>query len=233
MIPLKDTIRARGFSIVNWLLIAANVGVFLVMTWLTPPQQEWVIRALGVVPTRLLGHLDIGQMLTLLTSQFLHGGWFHLISNMWALYIFGDNVEDCMGSRRYLAFYLLSGVVAGLAQSFLSPGSNIPMVGASGAIAGVLGAYLVLFPRSQVITLVPVFLFPWFVQIPAVLYLFLWFVSQLFSGLFALAAADTVGMYGGVAWWAHVGGFVTGLVLARLLARRGYNRCYADEIYPW
>lgn len=233
MIPLKDTIRARGFSIVNWGLIAANVGVFLVTTWLTPRQQEWLILALGVVPARLLGHLDIGQALTLLTSQFLHGGWFHLISNMWALYIFGDNVEDCMGSRRYLAFYLLSGVVAGLAQSFLSPNSNVPMVGASGAIAGVLGAYLVLFPRSQVITLVPVFLFPWFVQIPAVLYLFLWFVSQLFSGLFALAAADVVGMYGGVAWWAHVGGFVTGLVLARVLARRGYNRCYADEIYPW
>jgi membrane associated rhomboid family serine protease len=171
---------------------------------------------------------------TLFTNMFLHGGWFHIISNMWVLYIFGDNVEDRMGSGRYLVFYLLSGLAANLLQLFFSPGSDVPTIGASGAIAGVLGGYFLLFPRARVITLILLFIFPWFVEIPAVIFLGFWFVTQLFSGLSSLGTAAGMEM-GGIAWWAHVGGFVFGLLLVRIFSRRprAYQRWYSDEYWPW
>ncbi|MDW8325200.1 MAG: rhomboid family intramembrane serine protease [Anaerolineales bacterium] len=230
MLPLKDTVRARSFPLVNWLIIAANIVVFLFETSLTTRQLDRLILAYGVVPARLWNG-GPAEWLTIFTGMFLHGGWLHIFSNLWALYIFGDNVEDRMGSGRYLVFYLLSGVAAALAQAWIDPESRIPMIGASGAIAGVLGAYLVLFPNARVITLVPLFFLPWFVEVPALLYLGFWVFSQFFSGVLSVS---TVSM-GGVAYWAHIGGFVCGLLLVGLFARRprAQTRWYPDEYYPW
>jgi len=164
--------------------------------------------------------------------MFLHGGAFHLFSNMLALWIFGDNVEDRMGHVRYLLFYLLCGIAAALTHVYLNPTSPIPTVGASGAISGVLAAYFILFPNASVYTLIPLFFF-WIevVRIPAVIYLGFWFLSQLFNGVFALSV-DTLQASGGVAWWAHVGGFVAGLVLVWFF-RKPPERRYADEYWPW
>ncbi|HJW89164.1 MAG TPA: rhomboid family intramembrane serine protease [Anaerolineales bacterium] len=240
MLPLRDTIRSASFPIVNWILIAANTLVFLYETSLGTGALEEFIRAFGMTPARLslvnpLALVDQPLALaTLFTSQFLHGGWLHLISNMWTLFIFGDNVEDRMGSGRFLVFYLASGMVANLLQAFVFPASNIPTVGASGAIAGILGAYFLLYPRARVITLIPIFIYPWFVEISAIFYLGFWFVSQLFSGIYSIGLAGRAGM-GGVAWWAHIGGFIFGLVFVNLFTRRhqAYTRQYPDEYYPW
>jgi membrane associated rhomboid family serine protease len=151
---------------------------------------------------------------------------------MWTLYIFGDNIEDRMGSSRYLVFYLLAGLAAAVLQIYFAPNSSVPTLGASGAIAGVLGAYLLLYPRGRVITLIPIFILPWFVELPAFLFLGVWFLSQLSSGLLSLGAA---GDFGGIAWWAHIGGFVFGLVTVYLFVqrRRAYARWYNDEYWPW
>lgn len=239
MLPLRDTIRSYAFPLVNLIIIGLNTIAFLFELSLSPAGLERLISVFGLVPARMpLGDpaalLQNPQSLApLFSHMFLHGGWVHFLSNMWILYIFGDNVEDRMGSGRYLAFYLISGLVAGLLQSLVDPTSRIPSIGASGAIAGVLGAYFVLFPGARVVTLIPIFLFPWFVEIPALFYLGFWFVSQLFSGISALGVASM----GGVAWWAHIGGFVFGALVHRLFTprihpayRRRFNQ-YPDE-YP-
>ncbi|HCE17032.1 MAG TPA: rhomboid family intramembrane serine protease [Anaerolinea thermolimosa] len=232
MFPIKDTIRSRSFPAVTWLLILVNAAVFLFEINLSPRGLNAFVQMYALVPARL----DLANPLTwwpLLTHMFLHGGWLHIISNMWTLFIFGDNVEDRLGSFRFLIFYLLGGVLAGLAQALLTPGSTVPALGASGAIAAVLGAYFFFFPHSRVITFVPLFFLPWFVEIPAVIYLGFWFVSQLFSGVTSLAVAGGMAM-GGVAWWAHIGGFVVGLILARpFAAGRRVRPFYLDEYYPW
>lgn len=232
MLPLKDTVPSRSFPIVNWMLIILNVLAFL---WLSGagPWQERLINAFALIPRRLvLDWSNPFEYATIFTSMFMHGGWAHLLSNMLALYIFGDNVEDRMGSGRYLVFYLLSGVAAALAHVFFNPLSPLPTVGASGAISGVLAAYLLFFPTARVITLIPLFFLPWFVEIPAIIYLGMWFVSQLFNGMFAVAAG--IQALGGVAWWAHIGGFVAGFILAPLFARRRViRRVYIDEYSPW
>lgn len=234
MLPLYDTVRSRTIPLVTWSIIALNVAVFLVEASLGPRRLYEVIYTFGLVPARFFSHPGPGEVATLFTSMFLHGGWLHLLSNMWALFIFGDNVEDRMGHGRYLLFYLLVGVVAALVQAVMAHGSRVPMVGASGAISGVLGAYLMLYPGARVLTLVPVFFLPWFVELPAVLFLGLWFLSQLLNGFLSLAVAGPVATYGGVAWWAHIGGFVAGVVLVGLLARRRpYRRWYPDEYWPW
>lgn len=231
MLPLQDTVRARSFPLVNWLLIIANLLVFIFETSLTTRQLNRLVLAYGTVPVELLSG-NPREWLTVFSGMFLHGGWLHLISNLWALYIFGDNVEDRMGSGRYLIFYLISGVVAALTQAYITPASRFPMIGASGAIAGVLGAYLVLYPGARVITLIPLFILPWFVEIPALIYLGFWFVTQFFSGVLSLDVTATTGM---VAYWAHIGGFVCGLLLVGLFARRprAYYRWHRDEYYPW
>lgn len=232
MIPIKDTVRATQFPLVNTGFIVVNSAVFLYEVSLGRRLLTFV-DTWGLVPERFLGSPDDPfQWLTLFTSMFLHGGWFHLISNMVALYIFGDNVEDRMGHLRYLVFYLLCGVAAGLTHVFLNPDSPIPIVGASGAISGVLAAYLVLFPTATVIGIVPVLFFGFLTEIPAVFYIGAWFLSQLFNGLFSLLAPDELGTLGGVAWWAHVGGFVAGLALVKLFARRR-SYYYLDEYWPW
>jgi membrane associated rhomboid family serine protease len=231
MIPLRDTIRSESFPVVNILLIAANVLVFLFEAALSTQGFGRVVGVLGLVPSRFPSQMLIAWP-TLFTSMFLHGSWGHLISNMWVLFLFGDNVEDRMGPLRYLIFYLASGVVAGLTQVFFSAGSSLPTVGASGALAGVLGAYILLFPRAKVITLIPLFILPWFVDIPAVFFLGFWFLSQLWSGLLSLGAA---GAFGGIAWWAHVGGFVFGFLLVKVFAQpyRRHRQAFADEFFPW
>jgi membrane associated rhomboid family serine protease len=215
MIPLYDTARSRRVPIVTWLLIALNVLAFIYEIGLRAPDLERLVRSLGLVPAQLMAGPQT-EWTTIFTSMFLHGGWFHMLSNMWVLFIFGDNVEDRMGGGRYLMFYLLSGVAAGLLQSFVLPGSREPMIGASGAIAGVLGAYLVLFPRARVASLVPIFFIFTVIRIPAPMFLMFWFVSQLFSGWLSLGGATG----SGVAWWAHVGGFVFGILAVYFFARR-------------
>src|SRR5512134_274699 len=219
MIPLYDTVRSRKFPFINLLLIAANVAAFLYEVQLGAPALERFIFTWGVVPADITSDLA-GTWPTIFTSMFLHGGWFHLISNMWFLYIFGDNAEARMGPIRYLLFYLMSGVAAVLLQTYLLPASTVPMIGASGAIAGVLGAYLISFPHSRIASLVPIIFIFTIIEIPAVIFLVLWFLSQLYSGLFAMQGAST----SGIAWWAHIGGFLFGVITVFFFARRTVRR---------
>lgn len=215
MIPLYDTARRRRMPLVTWLLIAANIAIFIHEVGVSPAALEGFIRTWGLVPAQLLAQPQV-EWVTIVTSMFLHGGWLHILSNMWVLFIFGDNVEERMGGPGYLLFYLLSGVAAALLQSFLMPMSREPMIGASGAIAGVLGAYLILFPHARVASLVPILFIFTVIQVPATLFLLFWFVSQLFSGWLAIGGAAG----SGVAWWAHVGGFLFGILAVFLFARR-------------
>jgi len=215
MIPLYDTARRRRLPLVTWLLIAANIAIFVYEVGFSPAALERFIRAWGLVPAQLFAQPQI-EWVTILSSMFLHGGWLHILSNMWVLFIFGDNVEERMGGLSYLLFYLLSGVAAALLQSFLMPSSSEPMIGASGAIAGVLGAYLILFPHARVASLVPILFIFTVIQVPATLFLLFWFVSQLFSGWLAIGGSGG----SGVAWWAHVGGFLFGILTVFLFARR-------------
>jgi rhomboid family protein len=229
VIPLRDSVRPRSFPWMTWLIILANLAVFVVELGLAPRGLNRFFLHYGLVPAAV--HLrDASTWMPLLTSMFVHGGWLHILSNMWALYIFGDNVEDRLGPLRYLLFYLLAGVFAGLLNVWITPASTVPMVGASGAIAGVLGAYLVLYPRGRVLTLIPIFFLPWLIEIPSVVYLGFWFVSQFWSGIASLGGG---GMLGDVAWWAHVGGFAAGVLIA-LLMRPGSTRLphndYALEV---
>ncbi len=220
MIPLRDDVPSRHYPIVNTSLVVLNVAVFLLetVTLGAAPLQEFTYRW-GLVPAEFWRGGGLRVWITLFTSMFLHGGWWHLISNMLALYIFGDNIEDRVGHVGYLFFYLISGLMAAGAHLVAYSESTLPTVGASGAIAGVLGAYLALFPRARVLTLVPVFYFVRLIEIPAFIYLGFWFISQLFNGIFALTAAG-VFQSGGVAWWAHIGGFAFGLLSIRLIASR-------------
>ncbi len=228
MIPLRDTIRSRTFPIVTYFLIGLNVFVFLVENSLPVHKLDSLVVMYGIVPARVI-HSPFTGFYTLFTSMFLHGGWTHLIGNMWALYLFGDNVEDVMGHFRFIVFYILAGVVAGLVHVLFNPLSTVPTIGASGAIAGVMGAYFILFPRSTIITLVPLFFLPLFVEIPAVIFIGFWFLSQFFNGTLSLV---TPGVLGGVAWWAHVGGFAFGLLFHKLFTGRK-RKIYPDEIFPW
>ena len=197
------------------MIILANAVAFFYELRIGPSALNGFINTWGLVPVRLWSDPQ-SAWVTIFSAMFLHGGWFHIVSNMWVLFIFGDNVEDRMGSGQYLVFYLLSGVVAGLMQAFLLPGSAAPMIGASGAIAGVLGAYLVLFPRARILSLVPIFFIFTLIEIPAIIFLLFWFASQLFSGFLSLGGASG----SGVAWWAHIGGFLFGLLSVFVFARR-------------
>ncbi len=219
MIPLRDTVPSRRTPIVTWVLIGMNVLAFLYESMLEPDQLETLFMNYGLVPAVVWEEGLLSSLVPMLTSMFLHGGWMHLISNMLALYIFGDNVEDDLGRFRYILFYLLGGFVAGAAQLIFSRSSDLPTIGASGAIAAVLGAYLVLYPRARVVTLVPIFYFARIVQLPALLYLGFWFVSQLLNGALALVDPATLQL-GGVAYWAHIGGFAFGAAIIKILTPR-------------
>jgi membrane associated rhomboid family serine protease len=209
MIPLRDVIPSRTVPVVTIGLIAANALVFVFQLSLPDRELRALFYTYGLVPAAF-------DWPTLVTSMFLHAGWLHIIANMWFLWIFGDNVEDRMGHGRYLVFYLLCGVAAALGQAVIDPESSKPMVGASGAIAGVMGAYFVLYPRSRILTLLPILFFIQIVEVPAIVFLGLWFVFQLFSGVGSVAAHSQAG---GVAVWAHVAGFVFGLIGVFLFRR--------------
>lgn len=225
MIPIRDTSPVRRTPIVNYALIGANLLAFLYELWLPPPLLDRLIHAFAFVPARLwAGPSNLpGNVVTILVAMFLHGGFVHFVGNMLYLYIFGDNIEDRLGHGRYLFFYLLCGGAASLAHAFFNPASRIPSLGASGAISGVLGAYMILYPTARVVTLIPIFIYPLLVEIPALFFLLFWFVLQFFSG--ALSLAYGFSSQGGVAYFAHVGGFVAGILLLPLLApRRAWRR---------
>lgn len=226
MIPLRDNIPSRRFPAMTVLLILLNVLVFLYETSLTLPDREALIRTYGLVPRDLLRIWssfapDVsGGYLPLLTAIFLHAGWLHLLGNMLFLWVFADNVEDLMGPWRFLTLYAGAGMVGNLAHAMANPASALPAVGASGAVAGVLGAYMISFPRARVLALVPVLFFLTTAEVPAVFFLALWFLLQLVSGFASLGVPTS----GGVAWWAHIGGFLAGVILVGLLRERRYVR---------
>ena len=215
MIPIRDAVRSKNFPAVNVILIGLNIVAFL---WelAQGPQLKDAFYLFGIVPLRysnpeISAHFTgFEQYLPFLTSMFLHGGFLHIIMNMWFLYIFGDNIEDRLGHIRYLIFYLFCGVAAGLIHLFTNWNSNVPTIGASGAISGVMGAYLLLYPRSKILTLIFIFFFIQFVEIPAFIFLGIWLLLQL------LSAGFTSSNVGGIAFWAHIGGFVAGLVFIKI-----------------
>ena len=227
MIPIRDTIPAKSTPFGTWILILANVLVFIFEIMLPEPVLEAFFYYFGIVPARYShpewaawAGLPLDDYWPFLTSMFLHGGWLHIIGNMWTLWIFGDNVEDRMGTARYLTFYFICGVAAALVHYFTNQNSTLPTVGASGAIAGVLGAYFFFYPSARVITLIPLFFLPLLVEIPAVIYLGFWIVSQVVSATLLLGISEDVG---GVAFWAHVGGFVAGAILCWLFVQRRHD----------
>jgi membrane associated rhomboid family serine protease len=217
MFPLRDNIPSLTAPTLNYILIFINVLVFLLELSMGRELNDF-IRIFGFVPRYFFLHLGhghpTGAILPVFTSMFLHGGWLHLIGNMWTLYIFGDNVEDTLGHGKYLILYLASGAAAAFAHLLSGPGSMMPMVGASGAIAGVMGAYFCLFPNARILTLIPLLFFV-IIEVPAYIFLGFWFLLQFFSGTFSIlgARADV-----GVAFWAHVGGFIFGYLFLHILA---------------
>jgi hypothetical protein len=232
MIPLRDENPSGSIPVVTRGIIVLNCLAFGYELMLGPDLRSFMTDW-GLVPQRLTLSLHdqqeplIAPAITLLTSTFLHGGWLHLLGNMWYLWIFGDNVEDRLGKVRFLMFYLVSGIVAGWIHYLANPLSHYPTVGASGAIAAVLGAYAVTFPRARVITLIPLFFYFQIVALPALLMLGLWFVFQFFSGALSLAAGGGGGGWG-VAWWAHIGGFAFGAVAMKVIGRPRRSRVLAE-----
>ena len=231
MIPLRDTTQSRSYPVVNITIIVANCLVYLLQQ-AQGPRLEAFIMTYGLVPARysmpaIASSFTVSQQLfSFVSFMFLHGGFWHLLGNMWSLYIFGDNVEDRLGSVRYFSFYLLSGIASGLSHLVLNWHSPVPTIGASGAIAGVMGAYFLLYPKARVLTLIPIFFLPYFIEVPAYFFLGLWFVMQFLSAAIAPAGG------GGIAWWAHIGGFLFGMVLLKLFLRipeSGLSRRLREE----
>lgn len=226
MIPLRDTTPTRNYPVVNTTIIGINVVVFVIQ-FLQGAEINRFIYIYGLVPARytlpqIAEYFTPGQQVfSLISFMFLHGGVWHILGNMWSLYIFGDNVEDHLGPIRYALFYMLCGIASGLSHLILNLNSNIPTIGASGAIAGVMGAYFLLHPRSKILTLIPIFFIPYFINIPAFVFLGLWFLLQFIS------AAGSHGAVSGIAWWAHIGGFVFGMLFLKLfgiLPDRGVSK---------
>jgi membrane associated rhomboid family serine protease len=225
MIPLRDNTPSRTFPFVNIFLILLNAAAFVYeLRFSTPQSLETFIMSWALIPKHLLA-TPVTEWVTIPASMFLHGGWAHILGNMLYLWIFGDNVEDRVGHIRYFFFYLLVGTAAALTQTYAHPASGLPMIGASGAIAGVLGAYFVLYPRARVMSLVPVGFFLMRAEIPAFFFLLFWFLVQSLQSVGSLTARAVQGDVGGVAWFAHAGGFVAGFVLIWFFkkpSRRGY-----------
>jgi len=217
MIPLRDTLRSHNYPIATHVIIAINVMVYF-FEMAQGQNLEWFLYVYGLVPARysvphVADYFTTGQQLFALFSfMFLHGGFWHLLGNMWSLYIFGDNIEDRLGPLRYLLFYFLCGLTSGLTHLIFNLGSNVPTIGASGAIAGVMGAYFILYPRAKILTLIPILFIPYFLEIPAFFFLAIWLFFQL------LNAAGSDGA-GGIAWWAHIGGFIFGIIFLKFLDR--------------
>jgi membrane associated rhomboid family serine protease len=219
MIPLRALIRMRSFPAVTLALIVVNALCFLFELTLTSYGQHVVIERYALIPNHL--HLS-----ALVTSMFLHGGWMHIIGNMWFLWVFGSRVEDVLGSFKYLFYYLFCGVIAAMVYLATNLGSPIPTIGASGAIAGIMGGFLLLYPRARIFTLIFVFIFITTLDIPAVLLLVYWFLLQLFSGLFSFTHSAFTTAGNNVAWFAHVGGFLAGMFLLSVFGGRGRRSAY-------
>jgi len=216
MIPIRDTLSSKNYPVVNNTIIGINIVVYLVE--LTQGRGLYTfLLVYGLVPARytvpqIASHFSTGQQVfSLVSFMFLHGGFWHLLGNMWSLYIFGDNVEDRLGPFRYLAFYFLCGIISGISHLVFNPFSNMPTIGASGAIAGVMGAYFILHPRARILTLIPIIIIPYFVEIPAFLFLGVWFILQFYN--VAISQANI----SGIAWWAHISGFVFGMILVKIM----------------
>jgi membrane associated rhomboid family serine protease len=219
MMPLRDAAPSRTIPFVTYLLIVANFVAFFFELSLGKFDTDLISR-FGLAPASWLAGIramHISVLLPLFTSMFLHGGWMHLLGNMLFLYIFGDNVEDKFGHFRYLLFYLLAGLAAAFTQIYFNSASEVPMIGASGAIAGVMGAYVFMFPKARITTLIFIIVFIKIIELPAYVFLGLWFLMQIFSGVMALGIG---GDAGGVAWWAHIGGFAVGAVAVPVMKRR-------------
>ncbi|MFN3993130.1 MAG: rhomboid family intramembrane serine protease [Tabrizicola flagellatus] len=231
MLPYSDGVARRYPPVVVWLLIAICALVFLYQTALPPHARERFLFHTALVPARFLGDLRLlapGDPVVFLTNMFLHGGWLHLILNMWTLWVFGPAVEDRLGPGRFLSFYLVCGLAAGLAHAFANPSSVVPALGASGAIAGVIGCYARMFPAARLVVMIPIVIVPFFFELPAIAFALIWFAMQAIPGLLSLGQqADA----GGIAWWAHIGGFAAGWLLAPLVRRprRSYRAYYGDE----
>ena len=230
MLPIKDDQPSYSTPYVNYFLIALNILIFLFQVTLDPRSSELLARQFGEVPAHLAAFLAGSHrysapqvVLPFFTSMFLHGSWMHVLGNMWFLFIFGDNVEDYLGHFKYLVFYVVSGLIAMATQVAIHPHSTVPTIGASGAIAGVLGAYFILYPRARVLT----WFFVFIVYIPAWFVLGEWFVMQFLYGTASLSAVQTGRDLGGVAFWAHVGGFVAGMVMIKLFPERSRRSPYA------
>jgi len=237
MLPLRDDIPSRRYPAVTVTIIVINVLVFFMELDMGPRLHEWLL-LWGIVPVRYTVP-EIAELfdwreqaMPFLSSMFLHGGWTHLLGNMWTLWIFGDNVEDRLGRPRYIALYLIGGLAAAMLHIFTNAHSTIPTIGASGAIAAVMGAYFRLYPHARVEMVIPPFFLGPFFVVPAVVFLGWWFILQFFNGTLSLLASPEQG--GGIAWWAHIGGFVFGAMLCSVIkVRRFYRRHYEDEEMPW
>jgi membrane associated rhomboid family serine protease len=235
MIPIRNAVPSRYPPVVTWLLIATNCLVFLFQDSLSPHELKLLLYQYALIPARYSEVLASGDtdltdldILPFFTMMFLHGGWLHLILNMWTLWLFGPTVEDRLGHGRYLLFYFTCGLAASLAHTVFNPTSDVPALGASGAIAGILGCYMRLFPLARIVVVVPVLFIPLFFEVHAFLFVGLWFLLQIFQAtLDSLAPSSS----GGVAWWAHVGGFIAGFILGPLLVRseQRYRVYYPDE----
>jgi membrane associated rhomboid family serine protease len=231
MLPLRDDIPSSRFPLATTVLIVLNVLAFLYELQLGRRLDDFLLNW-AVVPLRYTDREIaakfslIEQIIPILSSMFLHGGWLHLIGNMWTLWIFGDNVEDRLGRGKFMGLYLLSGFAASLLHIFTNAGSPVPTIGASGAVAGVMGAYFRFFPHARVQTLVPPFFLGPYFELPALLYLGWWFLTQFFSGAMSFGAQHRD--FGGVAWWAHVGGFAFGMIACLFAQRERRRRAYEE-----
>jgi membrane associated rhomboid family serine protease len=234
MIPIRNAVPSRYPPVITWMLIGTNCLVFLFQSSLSPDELELLLRQFALIPARYsevaAGGIDlaVGDILPFFSMMFLHGGWLHLILNMWTLWLFGPTIEDRLGHSRYLAFYLVCGLAASITHVMFNPTSNIPALGASGAIAGILGCYMRLFPLSRVVVVVPILFIPLFFEVHAFVFIGLWFLVQILESTMALLQPSSTG---DVAWWAHVGGFLAGFILGPLLVRseQRYRVYYPDE----
>ncbi|NBD14735.1 MAG: rhomboid family intramembrane serine protease [Cyanobacteria bacterium] len=225
MVPLRDQNPTKITPYVTYVLIGLNIAIFLYEVNLSPPQLEVFFKLYAVVPAELTASFrgisvnqPVPEWLTLITAQFLHGGILHLGGNMLYLWVFGDNIEEALGRVRYVIFYLLCGILASLAQWFFSSQSGVPSLGASGAIAGIMGAYVLRFYDREILTLLPIFIIWTTIRVPAIFFIGFWFIQQAFYGVASLNTSASIGMEGGgVAYWAHAGGFVFGAILGPIL----------------
>jgi membrane associated rhomboid family serine protease len=234
MFPIRNAVPTRYPPLVTWVLIGVNCAVFLLQLSLDPAELDIFLSNFALIPARyatpgLFGNTasSIADFVPFFTMMFLHGGWLHLIVNMWTLWLFAPAIEDRLGHGRYLVFYLVCGIVSGVAHALFNPASTAPALGASGAIAGVLGCYVLMFPTSRVVVVIPILFIPLFFELYAFVFIGMWFLIQLLQG----AAELMMRSAGGIAWWAHVGGFVTGAILGPLLRQPGrrYRPYYPDE----